>query len=218
MKYTKPNNYYNNFRSDIMPLVPTTSKCILDVGCGTGALGVSLKHQNKVKVVGIEIDKYAANQAVKKLDYVIQGDVEIINLPFEHKTFDCIIYADILEHLRDPWKIMDKHKQYLKCGGTIILSIPNIQHIYTFYNLLRGRWDYKDRGIFDRTHLRFFTRKSIQKMLNNNGYEIIKIKRNYRFIESSDVFNQILKFIPFDIIRDFFTFQYLIEAKNICDK
>lgn len=210
------NSYHVNPRWDILPLIPPNTKKVLDVGCSAGELGFKLKEKLKVeKVIGIEFNKDAAKIASNRLDEVFTGDVENIDLPFESDYFDCIIYADILEHLIDPWTILQKHNKLLKNKGFIVVSIPNIRHIHTFSNLLRGNWKYVERGIFDKTHLRFFTLKSITESLQNAGYTIVFVKRNYRLFEKSSRLSSIAKILSCWIFRDYFTFQYLIVAQKI---
>lgn len=208
-------SYHINPRFDILALIPPNTKKVLDVGCSSGELGSKLKEKlNVEKVIGIEFNEDAAKIASKNLDEVFIGDAENINLPFENDYFDCIIYADILEHLINPWTVLQKHKKLLRSEGFIIVSIPNIRHIHTFSNLLRGNWKYVDRGIFDKTHLRFFTLKSITESLQDAGYSIVFLKRNYRLFERSSRFSSLAKVLSCWIFRDFFTFQYLIVAQK----
>ncbi|NJD78899.1 MAG: class I SAM-dependent methyltransferase, partial [Candidatus Methanoperedens sp.] len=167
-------SYHINPRPDISALVPFGTEKVLDVGCSAGELGKYLKENKGIKeVIGIEFNKEAAEIAAKCIDKVITGDVEKIDLQFETEYFDCIIYADILEHLIDPWITLEKQNKILKKNGIIIVSLPNIRYFYTFLNLILGKWEYTDRGIFDRTHLRFFTLKSIIKLLINASYNVI---------------------------------------------
>jgi len=99
--------------------------------------------------------------------------VEKIRLPFEKEYFDCILYGDVLEHLVNPWWVLKDHQAVLKKGGAIICSIPNVRNYRILRNLIfRGKWEYTDDGILDRSHLRFFTLDSIQGMLKEAGYEI----------------------------------------------
>jgi 2-polyprenyl-3-methyl-5-hydroxy-6-metoxy-1,4-benzoquinol methylase len=81
------------------------------------------------------------------------------------ESFDCIVFNDVLEHVVDPWSMLDRAKERLAPGGRIVASIPNVRHYIVVRNLaLRGRWDYADWGVLDRTHLRFFTRASIEEL------------------------------------------------------
>ena len=175
------NGYYGSEREDIIALIPESAKRILDVGCGFGLMGKRIKEKrNSAEVVGLEAEPNAADIAEKNLDMLIMGDVESAKLPFEHGHFDCIVYGEILEHLKDPWQVLKEHKNYLKKGGLCIASMPNVSHYSIIEGLLRDRWDYRDSGILDRTHLRFFTIDGIRKMFTDAGYVISDEKRYVR--------------------------------------
>ncbi|MBN1383303.1 MAG: class I SAM-dependent methyltransferase [Elusimicrobia bacterium] len=208
-------------RHDIINLIPKNAKRVLSVGCGTGITEGALKDRGVAEVTGIEINENAADEAKLKLDKVIVGDVEQMTLPFEEKYFDCIIYADLLEHLKDPFGILVKHRRYLSDNGSVVTSIPNVRYYYVVLGLILGNWNYQARGVLDRTHLHFFTLKNIRNMFSNTGYEINKMKRNYRLIEQPVGFindslpaKLLAKINYFYILREFFTFQYLIVANK----
>ena len=165
-------------RYDMIQLIPPESKRILEVGCGGGETGKTLREKGLEEIVGIEINEEFAKEGKSNYDRLIIGDVEKITLPYEEGHFDCILYGDVLEHLVDPWQVLENHKAYLKSRGTIICSIPNIRHYRIIKKLVfKGKWEYEESGIMDRTHLRFFTLHSIQKMLDEAGFEIEKIIR-----------------------------------------
>ena len=211
------NPSYVGSRDDILNLVPDNVRKVLDVGCSVGALGEQIKQRNSVEVVGIELDEQMAKIAKEKLDKVIIGDIEKINsvdclIP---NYFDCIIFADILEHLKDPWKVLKNITSFLSDDGVIVASIPNIRHYTTIINLLfKGYWPYRERGIHDKTHLRFFTLKNIKEMIEGAGLKIVKVKRNYRIIERPHRLNRFSKYFAFPFLKDFLTFQYLIVCKK----
>ncbi len=175
------NGYYGSEREDIIALIPEDVKRILDVGCGFGLMGKRIKERRKsTEVVGLEAEPAAAEAAKNNLDMLIAGDVESVKLPFECGHFDCIVYGEILEHLKNPWQVLKEHKNYLKKGGLCIASLPNISHYSIIEGLFKDRWDYKDSGILDRTHLRFFTIGGIRKMFLDAGYAISDEKRYVR--------------------------------------
>ena len=159
--------YYTQIRPEIFRAVPSESLNVLDVGCGAGMLGKALKAQNPHrKVVGIEFNKDACRVAQQYLDNAYHADLESFDPPFMPGQFDCIILADVLEHLRDPWSIAKQYATYLKPGGTFIASIPNVRRLSILGELAQdGSWQYTDEGILDRTHLRFFTRKQFSELL-----------------------------------------------------
>jgi 2-polyprenyl-3-methyl-5-hydroxy-6-metoxy-1,4-benzoquinol methylase len=167
---SKKLSYYSSSRPEIIKYIPKSAIKILDVGCGTGTIGSILKIDKKVEVVGIELNTKAGNIAKNKIDDLILGDVETIDLPYNDKYFDCIIYGDILEHLKNPWDLLKRHYHKLADNGVIIASIPNIAHYKIIRMLKKGLWEYEDSGILDRTHLRFFTKKSINELFLHSGY------------------------------------------------
>ena len=204
-------------RDDIVKLIPYGIRKVLDIGCSTGVLGENIKRRNDAEVIGVELDEAMGNVAKEKLDRVIVDDIEKISLShyFSSNYFDCIIFADILEHLRDGWKVLKKSVNLLRDNGVIIASIPNIRHYSTILSLLfRGIWPYRDRGIHDRTHLRFFTLKNIREMFEDAALEIITIERKYRIIEKPHRYNRFSKHFARLFLKDLLTFQYLIVARK----
>lgn len=210
MKETK---YYTSKRDDIVEVVPIGVKKVLEVGCGVGLTGRAIKEREKtdVEVIGIEIVSEMAEKARANLDNVISADVEKLNLPFGKEYFDCIIYGDVLEHLVDPWKILKEHYEFLKNGGYMIMSIPNIAHYRTFKMLWRKEWNYEDMGILDSTHLRFFALNNIKSMISDTGLEIIKLNRKIEASKSKKFFNK----ISGGALIEYMTTQYIILARKI---
>lgn len=151
------------------------NKKILDVGCCEGRLGRYLKKHKKSTVFGIDISGKAIDKAKKNLDGAYIVDIEEDNLPFSSKSFDVIICADILEHLRDPLFVLKKLKPYLKNDGVFIISVPNIANINIRWDLLRGKFDYEKEGIMDDSHLRFFTKKTLRQLISRAGMRIVAI-------------------------------------------
>ncbi len=211
------NPSYIGSRQDILNLIPNNVGKVLDVGCSNGTLGEELIRKCGAKVVGIEMDVQMAQVAKKKLEKVIIGNIEEINLEeyFTLNSFDCIIFADILEHLINPWKILKNIVTLLKNDGLVVASIPNVKHYSTITNLLfKGYWPYRERGIYDVNHLRFFTLKNIREIFDDSGLINVKIERNYRIIESPHKLNKLSKYFAFPPFREFITFQYLVVARK----
>jgi methionine biosynthesis protein MetW len=212
------NSSYVGSRSDILHLVPNNARKVLDIGCSIGALGKSIKETKGAEVIGIEIDEIMAEVAKKDLDRVITGDIEEIDFKalFELIDFDCIIFADVLEHLKDPWHILRTITAFLACGGVVIASIPNVRHYTTISSLaVKGYWPYRDRGIHDKSHLRFFTFQNIQELFQESGLEIIEVKRHYRIIESPNKLNKFSQYFALPLLKEFLTFQYLVVARKV---
>lgn len=216
MSKTKFNPSYIGQRSDVQKLIPSEVKSVLDVGCSIGALGAAVKAKTGAQVFGIEVSEEMANDALGRIDKVFVGDAtEIIDRGDLHGYhFDTIIFADVLEHLVDPWATLKAATNLLSPEGTIIASIPNIRHIDTIYNLVvKGYWPYRDCGIHDQTHLRFFTKRNISELFENAGLSIDIIETNYRLIERGGGINRFAKFFAFPGIKNFLAFQYLIRAR-----
>jgi 2-polyprenyl-3-methyl-5-hydroxy-6-metoxy-1,4-benzoquinol methylase len=169
--------YYTNARPEMQELVPSTSKSILDVGCGEGLFGLGLKQKNGCEVWGIEPDTEAAATAGKNLDKVFNNDFENAIQFLENKKFDTICFNDVLEHMPDPWQCLRQARNLLSNNGTIIASLPNVLYYHTFFNILIDKdWKYEQEGIMDKTHLRWFTQKSLRRMFEDCGYKVISIK------------------------------------------
>jgi|SRR5947209_10958173 len=171
--------YYADPRPEIAALVPVSARRVLDVGCGYGALGELLKARGH-EVSGVELVPEAATHARRFLDRVEVADVETDGMPFAAGSFDAIILADVLEHLIDPWQVAKQAAELLAPGGCVIASVPNVQNIDVLRRLVRGRWDYRERGILDRGHLRFFTVRTLRRMLEEAGLRVTRTVPHYR--------------------------------------
>lgn len=167
--------YYRYGRPEVMSCVPVTAKRIVDVGCGAGRLGEALKARQACEVYGIEPFAPAAAEARARLDRVWGCSVENALDEIHDNTYDCIVLADVLEHLVDPWSVLKRIKEKVVPGGRIVASIPNVQNWKVLSGLLEGRWEYEREGLLDRTHLRFFTQHSIQEMFWTAGLRISEI-------------------------------------------
>jgi len=206
--------YYRSTREDLLSLVPIEARRVLDVGCGAGQLGQALKEQVNREVMGIELDQEAAHIAATVLDQVICAPVESVALEELGPPYDCIIFGDILEHLVDPWATLRRFATLLTPDGRIVASLPNVAHWSVVAGLLRGRWEYQDRGLLDRTHLRFFTRRSVTALFAQAGLVIERWERNYRLRESDRRYARMARGLARGPLRDLFTFQYLVVARK----
>jgi len=172
----KGDTYYLRARDDLIRLVPLSAKRILEIGCAAGMTGKALRERSLEELVGVELLEEMAEKAKPYYTRVFAGDIEQLELPFENCHFDCIIYGDVLEHLVDPWALLKRHRLLLKDGGAMVVSIPNIRHYRIVKKLLlHDTWEYTGDGILDKTHLRFFTLKSMRSMLEEAGFEIVTI-------------------------------------------
>jgi SAM-dependent methyltransferase len=166
-------SYYDNVNTSLLETIPSGAQVVLEIGCGAGRLGAHYKSRNPdCTYYGVEIDGRAAAIAAGRLNMVLCGSVESVNLDFLKESVDCIVYGDVLEHLIDPWKVIQDHKALLKPEGKIAACIPNVQNWEVVLDLLRGRWTYQDSGQLDRTHLRFFTLDSVLSLFQTAGLKV----------------------------------------------
>lgn len=204
-------NYHHFDRFDILEHIPDGLERVLDVGCASGKLGENLKRLKGIKeVIGIEINPSVAKLAERVLDKVYIADVEDIELLEYRAYFDCIIYADILEHLKNPWDVLNKHRFLLKNNGFVIASIPNVRYYKVIRDLVRGKWEYREAGILDKTHLRFFTLKGIYDLFESTGYNVIKVHRK---LGKTGRLLKILNVLMMDYLKEFMVYQYIIIAR-----
>ena len=145
---------------------------ILDVGTADGYLGAILKQRGHY-LVGVERDGFMAEQARRHYDDFHLADIETFEFPYREE-FDFVLLADVLEHLRDPAAVLRRALPCLKKTGEVIISVPNVANFIIRMGLLLGRFEYSDRGILDRTHLRFFTLASLRRMLSDCGCAILR--------------------------------------------
>lgn len=205
---------YSGARPDVVSLLPEKISSLLDVGCGAGMTGLLVKERNpQVSLFGVEPNSSLAKHAADNFDEVFQSKIDdAVTLEDlkPHAPFDVIICADVLEHLLEPPRVLENLKMLLSEGGVLVTSIPNIRHVSTFVNLgLLGTWPTRDRGIHDRTHLRFFARRDILALGHGAGLRLVRERRNLRLVESSPATMIPAKLLDFWPFRSFFTFQYL---------
>jgi methionine biosynthesis protein MetW len=206
---------YENPRADVQPHVPVDARRILDLGCASGALGAALKDRQQAEVVGVENDPLYAARAEAVLDRVITADLEELFSTAEGENlgeFDCVVAADVLEHLRDPWSVLAGAVRHLSPGGTAVVSLPNIRYWNTFWAIgVRGTWPRIEFGIFDATHLRFFTLRDARELMEEAGLRVKVVDPQYRLWPIARPLKHPgpLRLRPFS---PFFAFQYVIAA------
>ena len=171
--------YYANVNPDILCYMPPDAATVLEVGCGAGALGRAFKQRNPLgRYIGVEIFSEAADIARQDLDTVICGDVEAISLESilqADEKIDCIVYGDVLEHMKDPWRVLKAQSDFLSDEGQVLACIPNVQHWRVIGKLIGGQWEYNEKGVQDKNHLRFFTLDEIVKLFAQAGLQIYEI-------------------------------------------
>jgi methionine biosynthesis protein MetW len=175
---------YESARPDVQAVVPPAARRILDLGCAAGHLGAALKQRQGAEVVGVELDEGYTADARTRLDLVVQGDVAAVlaGAGDELGRFDCVIAADVLEHLVDPWRALRDAAAMLEPGGAAVVSLPNVQYALVFWRLIRqGRWPREPAGLFDATHLRWFTLRDARELLEQAGLEVTEVHPQYWF-------------------------------------
>ncbi len=172
----KTNDYFQVAQREVLDFVQGGNNRILEIGCAEGHTGASLKSAGKAsEVYGIELVPEIAERARTRLDYVIAGNIETMELPFKTAYFDYVLATEVLEHLTSPEAALERLKPYIKPQGIIIASVPNIRHFRLVWELVvKGDWKYADWGPMDRTHMRFFTKKSFSRLFSESGYDVIQ--------------------------------------------
>jgi O-antigen biosynthesis protein len=232
LRQSKQASYYGFARPEIIEAIRnnnlSTAK-VLEIGCAGGATGKSLKESFPVQYyVGIEVSQEAANTAKKHLDRVIIADVEKTDLASEHGLmpgeFDLLLALDVLEHLYNPWDVLAELSRYLKPGGYVVASIPNIQNITIVEDLIKGNWQYQDAGILDATHMRFFTLEASKQMFNGAGLTIKNLELVFnppidmeKVKESGNIYhhgNLEISNLSKNELLYLFTYQYILIAQK----
>lgn len=208
----KPDWYYRDSRECLLPFVCEGPNRILDVGCGEGRTGAALKAAGRAgQVVGIERCAPIAEIARRHVDRVVCADLESLELPFATEYFDYIIFGDVLEHLVNPWGVVELLAGHLRQGGHMIASVPNVRHWRVVLPLiLRGRWRYGPDGVLDDTHLRFFTRKSIVELFASSDLVLKRIVPEFRFMPKSKS-NRLNRFTC-ALFEEFLAMRYVVDV------
>lgn len=213
----KFNASYTGLRSDVINLLLEQKQQfghVLDVGCATGEVGRYMKDRFGASVDGVEIMPDMAEVARTKLDRVFAMSAEAFMETAAHDVaYDAIILSDVLEHTADPWGLLRYFHDRLAPGGIIMISLPNIRHWSTIFNLaVRGDWPHRDRGIHDRTHLRFFTLRTMRALIAQAALRPVAMRRNLRIDEGFSRINRWSRFTNLPGVRAFFTFQYIFAC------
>jgi SAM-dependent methyltransferase len=168
--------YYDRVRGELLDMIEVAPASVLDVGCGGGATDAELKRRFPgAFVIGVEAVTAAADRAQGRVDRLIRANVETLDFHAAHiepGTLDLIIVADVLEHLYDPWHMLEKLRSLLAPGGRVLASIPNVRNLWLLEKIARGRFDYRDEGLLDITHIRFFTLAEMRALFADTGFVI----------------------------------------------
>ncbi len=223
-------SYYLNCNTRLLENVPAKMTRVLEFGCSGGVLGQKYKQANPDVVWhGVDIHKPAVEHAKTLLDaaWCLNANQLKANKTMKESLYDALVYGDVIEHLIAPEESLPAHLKLLKKGGKLVVCIPNVQHWSVMKHVLGGNWTYADQGILDRTHLRFFTRKSFIALLEGLGLTISAMQRiSYEntsgFMKHAAKRTQMLQSletlcqengIPYSDY-DFRTFQYIFIAEK----
>jgi len=213
----KGNQYFSNIRKELLDLIPKENRNgnILEIGAGGGDTLIYAKRNNYAKsIYGIELCKIEGSlQESDELNDFVIGDIEKIDINFNIK-FDVIICGDVLEHLVDPYNIISKLKKNLKKDGVIIASLSNIRQIFILKDILiNGDFRYTDAGILDKTHLRFFCKKNMINLFEDNNLIVKKIISNSNLIGKT---TKKINKLTFNIFDEFLAVQYYLVVGQSC--
>jgi len=209
----------------LFALIPPDAERVVEVGCSSGAMGQAFLRQHPdAEYIGIELVEEYAARARERLSEVVVANVEHL----EDRTFevlrptDCWIFGDVLEHLYDPWRTLKRVRESLGERGCVVACIPNAQHWSLQAQLNAGNLRYADTGLLDRTHIRFFTRKTIIELFDQCGYEIEEIggkvveghPLSFAALEAVRAFATAAGFDTAEAARDAAPYQYLVRARR----
>ena len=205
-------SYFFDSKPALLDLFDPSGLRILDAGCAGGGNGALMKHAGAREVVGIEMDVGAAAKARERLDKVLLGDLANVDLaPISDPPFDVVLMIDVLEHLVDPAAALCRITALLKPGGLVVASLPNVAHVWVIANLLARRWPQRDRGIFDRTHVRFFAKRDMIALLRTADLEIVRVKPYFTRFRLLRALSLVLSLYVF---RDYYARQFLLVGRK----
>jgi 2-polyprenyl-3-methyl-5-hydroxy-6-metoxy-1,4-benzoquinol methylase len=207
----------DNTHANVIRLVGEGRR-VLELGPASGYMSEILRERG-CTVVGVELDADMASQAARFCERVIVGDLDTLDLDEElgEDRFDVIVAADVLEHLKDPLQALRALRAFLRPEGYFVASLPNIAHASVRLALLEGRFDYRDLGLLDRTHLRFFTHQSIALLFDEAELAVLEIHRQDAPIDTTEIAVD-LDAVPAEVLRelkrdpDASTYQFVIKA------
>ena len=175
-----------------------TDSTVLDLGCGSGALGKYLTETKSCICDGLTWSEAEAEHARPHYRSVVVDNLETSDLPshFPHQQYDYIVCADVLEHLSRPERIVDACRSLLAPGGKLLISVPNAAYCGLIAELMQGEFKYREEGLLDRTHLRFFTRRSLSRFIHENQWQLEHLEAIERELPASEFQSRFDNFPP----------------------
>jgi 2-polyprenyl-3-methyl-5-hydroxy-6-metoxy-1,4-benzoquinol methylase len=214
----KDPNYFSNIRKDLVNLIAPNAKNlkVLEVGAAYGETLFYLK-QIGIAIEAIAVDLFEDQknkQNYKQLDNFIFGNIEEVELNQYNNYFDLILLPDVLEHLIEPGKVLNKLKNYLKQDGQILVSMPNIRHYSALKKIfIEGDFKYEESGIFDYTHMRFYCRKNIKDLIENSGFRVVKQQSSIKSYQGKS-FSKIFNLLTLGWFEEFLSYQYFFVIEK----
>ena len=219
MKQTAPTDIYNQ---QLFDLIPDTLQSIIEIGSGSGVLAKAIKHRSPAThYIGVELDPEYSILSSRYCDLVLTDNIETPSKELRNfiQTTSAIVFSDVLEHLYNPWQTLKFLRSEISNECSIYASIPNIQHWSIIFGLISGNFDYADSGLLDRTHIRFFTKKTIISMFNDCGFEVKSISPRIFNFPEQDKYLSLIKEVSEKLQIDKSTavvnsaaFQYTVHA------
>ena len=220
--------YHTNPRVEIMSFLSEPPGTVLDIGCGGGATGQLVKHKFPgTRVIGIEINPSAAEHAQRFLDRVICAGIDAVDpgRDLAGETVSTVLLLDVLEHLYDPWRALERIRGWLVPGTRVVASVPNIRNLLTLNSIAGGSFAYEANGVLDITHVRFFTRATLRALFEQTGYEVLRLDPLTQpvMIDSVivergpgrvDTRSLSIRYGSFDELEELYALQFVVEART----
>ncbi len=189
----KPKGYFDTPRQSFVDPLPHNPEArLLEIGTGSGATAhYAFERQKCGWCCGVELCEAPAAEARKKLNRVLVGNIENMELDFPNDHFDILLLSEVLEHLVDPWSVLKKLRVHMRKGAKVVAGSPNLSHWTIIRELLKGNWHYDPRGIWDRTHLRWFTPRTYAEMFEQAGYVVDQVGPSYPLRTKARIFNSL---------------------------
>ena len=206
----KPPEYFDHDRADLVARLPRPLGRVLDVGCGAGRVGEELRRNGATQVVGLELDPQAVAAARRVFDAVHEGDALTSARALAQASFDTIVCYDLLEHLYDPAALLRELHRLLAPGGHLHVSVPNARHASLLRDLyLRGTFGYTTWGHRDSTHIRWFTRSDLERLLTECGWEVVAVDTH-----PFKPYRRVLTWATAGALRELFAVQWFVLCRG----
>lgn len=221
--------YEESYSNDLLFLIPKEAKTVVEIGCNTGRLAEEYRKINpNVHYLAVELSEKAAKKAATRIDFVVTGNIEDFEVFTqlekhlgEHKI-DALVFSDVLEHLIDPWMTLSKFRQMMMTNGYCIVCIPNVSHWTILAGLIHGEWNYADFGLLDKSHLRFFTKKTMIELFATSGWQVETLTpRIFAPKETDQAINVFTSLAPYfgltieQVRENLSVFQWVIRARCV---